>query len=187
MKLSLDFFGCLYRVFEAKTDDELKESFNLRHKVFAEEKKWEPLSDDRSETDEYDQNSIHILMQSRADNQSIGYSRIIIGKDKPIARLVSVPIDSAEVSRLLILEEFRRSVALLFMFSGIYRIAQEHNIKTLVGYVEPFLFNRMKKVGIPIQEAGEHIDYKGKRMPFMIDIQNGKPNMTIRVFSNLGR
>ncbi|MDN5936155.1 MAG: PEP-CTERM/exosortase system-associated acyltransferase, partial [Nitrosospira sp.] len=53
------------------------EVYRLRHQVYCEDLKFEPVRPDRRETDEHDRNSLHLLMRSVKTNEFIGCTRIV--------------------------------------------------------------------------------------------------------------
>lgn len=100
-------------------------SFNIRHQVYCEELNFEPLRDNREETDEFDPQSLHCVIQHRESKKYAGTVRLVCTKSDtqllPIEKYCLDSIDHptlsptnfprhkiCEISRLAVPEEFRR-------------------------------------------------------------------------------
>lgn len=109
-------------------DDALRtEAFRIRHAVYCEELRYEPLREDRLESDEFDAHSIHCLLRAVATRELIGCVRLVLPDPAaptapfPFERLCGSGIDPsvvdlgridrdkvAEVSRLAVIGRYRR-------------------------------------------------------------------------------
>ncbi len=107
-------------------NQELKSaSFNIRHQVYCEELQFEPLKEDKQETDDFDAQSLHCVIQHRQSKRFAGTVRIVCSKDEnqllPLEKYCLDSIDHpeltpvnfprhkiCEISRLAVPEEFRR-------------------------------------------------------------------------------
>ena len=124
--LNAQFFR-YFKPVHASTSELLQEAFRIRHKVFAEELGYEPISPQAIESDEYDDHSFHYLLQHITRNEYAGTVRLIVSPPDdenyklPFERYCSHGIDPelldsarlkpgtyAEVSRLAVPESFRR-------------------------------------------------------------------------------
>lgn len=103
------------------------EVYRVRHEVYCEHLGFEPVRPDRRETDEHDDNSLHLLMRSVKTNEFIGCTRIVRPRpgdphyqlpfekicatllDRSIIDPAKLPRDHiAEVSRLAVIAGYRR-------------------------------------------------------------------------------
>lgn len=103
------------------------EAFRVRHTVYCEELGYEPVHDDRLESDEFDSHSIHCLLRAVATRELIGCVRLVLpdpaapAAPLPFERLCASGIDRdvvdlatidrskvAEVSRLAVIGRYRR-------------------------------------------------------------------------------
>ncbi len=103
------------------------EVFRIRHQVYCEELAFEPQRPDRRETDDYDAQSLHLLIRSIQTGGFIGCTRLVRMRpsdpyhplpfekacaktiDRSIIDPAQLPRDSiAEVSRLAVVAQFRR-------------------------------------------------------------------------------
>lgn len=107
------------------TEQHAANSFRIRHNVYCEELQFEPETDNRQESDEYDSHSTHCMIQHKPSEQYAGTVRIITasgeGQDLPIEKYCSDAIeqdalhpckfarnDICEISRLAVPQQFRR-------------------------------------------------------------------------------
>lgn len=109
----------------SNSEESIKASFGIRHNVYAEELKLEPIRANKLETDDFDSHSIHCLIKHRLSSTFAGTVRIITSnseKEKlPIEVFCEESIedeeflpsnferkDIVEISRLAVPEHFRR-------------------------------------------------------------------------------
>ena len=108
--------------------DELKdEVYRLRHSVYCEDLKWEPVQPSGLESDEDDAHSVHILLRHVATREYVGCVRMVLSRPQdpayrlPFERVCdgkldptglvfdSLPRDKvAEISRLAVISKYRR-------------------------------------------------------------------------------
>lgn len=111
------------------TNSYIKEqSFNVRHQVYCEELNFEPLRKNKLETDEFDDQSIHCVIQHRRSQLFAGTVRVVCSASEeellPIEKYCRSSITNeelrpenfprnkiCEISRLAIPESFRRRKA----------------------------------------------------------------------------
>jgi len=118
-------------------EDELKEIFKLRYKVYCEEWGFENPSEhpERLEFDEFDKHSIHFAAIEEDANQLIGTVRIILNSEKgfPIERHCKIDTDLThikrdkigEISRLAISKVYRRRLEDHFTYEAISKTYQD--------------------------------------------------------------
>ncbi|GAB3001926.1 PEP-CTERM/exosortase system-associated acyltransferase [Psychrosphaera aestuarii] len=109
----------------AMTESEKEKAFAIRHDVYCEELKFEPLRESRLENDEFDKQSIHCLIQHRSTEKYAGTVRMVCSNSPeqllPIEKYCLDSIDHptlnpnlfkreeiCEISRLAVPSEFRR-------------------------------------------------------------------------------
>jgi N-acyl amino acid synthase of PEP-CTERM/exosortase system len=114
-------------VIPAFTDELKDEVYRLRHSVYCEDLKWEPVRPSGLESDEYDTHSVHILLRHIATREHVGCVRMVLTRpEDPAFRLPfervcdgkldptgmvfdSLPRDKvAEISRLAVISKYRR-------------------------------------------------------------------------------
>lgn len=112
----------------AESTELRKESYTVRHSVYCEELKFEDVNEQRIEKDDFDEHSIHCLIQHKPSGQYSGTVRIVrplqSGQQIPIQKycLNSIspgkinpsdfqPHEICEISRLAVPKEFRRREA----------------------------------------------------------------------------
>ena len=125
----LDLGASFRRYFEVvpALSTELREhAFRIRHEVYCEELKFEPERPDRREVDDYDAQSLHLLMRSITTGEYVGCTRLVLcrGDDPyqrlPFERTCAATLDRSivdpqrlprqkigEVSRLAVISRYR--------------------------------------------------------------------------------
>jgi N-acyl amino acid synthase of PEP-CTERM/exosortase system len=105
----------------------VREAHKVRHQVYCEELKWEPVNESGLERDVYDDNALHCLLMSVSSGRYIGSVRLVLpsqgesGQSLPLQELCTGTLypgypdfdqmqrgELAEVSRLAITSDFRR-------------------------------------------------------------------------------
>jgi N-acyl amino acid synthase of PEP-CTERM/exosortase system len=116
-----------FEVVPAYSDALKDEVYRIRHQVYCEELAFEPQRPDRRESDEYDAQSLHLLMRGVQTGEFIGCTRIVLTRpadpyyplpfekacvaalDRSIVDPMQLPRNSiGEVSRLAVLARFRK-------------------------------------------------------------------------------
>ncbi|MGQ7261702.1 PEP-CTERM/exosortase system-associated acyltransferase [Vreelandella sp. V005] len=84
-----------YKFIIAKTPQEKKRALELRHKVFLEELRYKMKEDkiQRIETDEYDEHSLHCLIEHRRSGLLAGCMRLIIPSDDTESKFYKLPVE----------------------------------------------------------------------------------------------
>ncbi len=120
-------FQKFFRIVPALTQDLIDEAYKVRHQVYCEELGWEEIRSDRMETDDFDKQSMHCLLQSVQTNEYVGCVRMIHGDPEhpgsplPFQIACEKTLDPgipdpelqqrgaiAEVSRLAVIGKYRR-------------------------------------------------------------------------------
>ncbi len=120
-------FQKFFRIVPALTDELIEEAYKIRHHVYCEELGWESVRQDGMETDQYDPQSMHCLLQNVITKEYVGCIRTIRNtQDDPMAPLpfqlscaktlepgIPDPVQQAnhaiaEVSRLAVIGKYRR-------------------------------------------------------------------------------
>src|SRR5689334_15966918 len=116
-----------FEVVPALTPGLKDQVFRIRHQVYCEELKFEPLHADRREMDEYDSHSLHCLLRNVHNGEFVGCVRLIKARrddpaypfpfeksccatlDRTILDPQTLPRHTVgEVSRLAVLREYRK-------------------------------------------------------------------------------
>ena len=119
-------FKQYFEIVPAYTDELKDEVYRIRHQVYCEELKWEPVRPNRREMDDYDAHSLHLLIRSIKIGEFMGCTRLVLTRpqapDHPLpfekacaASLDRSVIDPAglprdgigEFGRLAVLRRFR--------------------------------------------------------------------------------
>jgi len=116
-------FGKYFRAVPALDDDLRDAVYRIRHAVYCEELGYEPVREDRRESDQYDSRSLHCLLQAKESGEYIGCVRIVLARQDtlPFEILCAASLDRAivdparldrsrvaEVSRLAVIGRYRR-------------------------------------------------------------------------------
>lgn len=120
-------FRTRFEVIPAFTDELKDEVYRLRHCVYYEDLKWEPVRPSGLESDEYDAHSMHILLRHVATRENVGCVRMVLTRPQdpafrlPFERVCdgklgptgmvfdSLPRDKVtEISGLAVISKYRR-------------------------------------------------------------------------------
>lgn len=120
-------FDQFFEIMPATTDALREQVFRVRHRVYCEELQWEPVRPNGLESDDYDEQSLHILLRSRHLDEFVGCIRLIRCSEYfpsnplPFEQACAETLDHrlmenlalgrdniAEVSRLAVDSRFRR-------------------------------------------------------------------------------
>ena len=117
-----------FKVVPALTDELRAENYRLRHEVYCQELHYEPLRPEGLEADDYDEQSLHCLVQSVSTGEFVGCARLIL-VDVQALQQASLPFEIscaetldrsiidpmaldrswiAEISRLAVIGSYRR-------------------------------------------------------------------------------
>ena len=121
-------FSRYFQIAPATTADARNDVYRIRHEVYCEELGFEPVREDRMETDEYDRHSLHCLLRTAGEPAGlVGCNRLVLARpedpdyplpfersceatlDRSIIDPAKLPRESiAEVSRLAVRAPYRR-------------------------------------------------------------------------------
>src|SRR5256885_2892028 len=119
-------FKRYFEVVPALTEELRDHVYRIRHEVYCEELKYEPVRKDRRERDEYDEHSLHCLIRSVKTGDYVGCTRLVLTRPEdpryllPFERTCANTIDRtivdpqrlprqaiAEISRLAVIARYR--------------------------------------------------------------------------------
>ena len=119
-------FKRYFEVVPALTEELRDHVYRIRHEVYCEELKYEPVRKDRRERDEYDEHSLHCLIRSVKTGDYVGCTRLVLTRPDdpryplPFERTCAKTIDRtivdpqrlprhtvAEISRLAVIARYR--------------------------------------------------------------------------------
>ncbi len=156
------------------TPDEMVQAWHLRHRIFSQELKWVPVSDDALERDAYDEGAVFFGVFDE-DNRLRAFLRLILPErpfmiEREFLSLVSPghgirkEDDTVEVSRLCVAPEARsetisgnfgvHAISLL-LYKGIYQWCRANWIRHLYLVVEQRVFRMLRAKGFPCEAVGE--------------------------------
>lgn len=186
-------FGERYQILIANTDALRKDVYRLRHHVFCEKLKYDMDSRDGLETDEYDNDSLHVLLRERLSQKSVGCFRLVMpqrtGRIWLPFDLYGVPhVDrslfnwnhvnharSVEVSRLALLTADSRSslskgestpYLATALFYGVTSMIVRLNVENVFMVIEPCLGRLTARFGIKLDQISPAFEYYGQRATF---------------------
>jgi len=172
-----------YGVKVLSRNDELLESYRLRHKIFSEELRWVPQNKTGKEVDKYDLDAVPFGVYS-ATGKLHAYLRLI-QTDKPFMLeeifgcLVGMDHElrkeaaTAEISRLCVSPSTRdKGIAgnfgthriSMLLYKGVYMWCRIEGIRFLYLVVEKRIFRLLRISGFPCNQIGEAV-----KMPDGVD------------------
>lgn len=191
-------FDNKYRAILADTEESRNIHYNLRYQVYCLEKGYEPRGkfQDELEKDDYDDNSVHFLIQDRHNGHWLGTARLVIAEPKklPIRKFTEIEEDKldsnekkvAELSRLSILRGYRQTGQKVYdsgkanepeILLGLIRAAnaycKEAGIKNWLFLCRRAIRRIVSKVGIKIDIVGPPCEHRGTRYPFLGRLNSG--------------
>ena len=120
-------FRSCFEVVPAVSDALVEQVYRVRHQVYCEELGFEAIRPDAQEHDDFDANSLHLLLRKAGDGTPVGCARLVRpnpidpSAPLPFERFCAASLDRsiidparlprntvAEVSRLAVMSEFRR-------------------------------------------------------------------------------
>ena len=194
----VDFFAT-YEVMEADTPELLAQVAQVRHIVFCQELGYDMDTQNQQERDEYDANSIHILLRKKEGSDPTGTLRIVLpgsaGETWLPFEHYGVPhvdrsafdlnaIDKAssiEFSRLALVQDSRQSAGAMdrqssmFLGTAIYlatlsRFLEAGHENAFIT-IEPRLNRLLSRNGIHFQQISPTFEYFGKRATYYTNRQ----------------
>jgi N-acyl-L-homoserine lactone synthetase len=171
-----------FRIEVVRTDEQLREVFQLRHQVYCVERGYE-AGEDGEETDEFDARSRHVLLRHTADGEVVGTVRLISpaepgSRDEfPMQRLcppellAHLPLATAgEISRFAISKQRRMGCAevmllRLALMRGIAQLSTEMGLTHWLAVMERSLMRLQQRNAIHFDAIGPLVSYHGIRQP----------------------
>ncbi len=144
----------------------MRECYRLRYAVYCKEKQW--LSADtymnEEETDEYDDQSIHIALFS--DDKLEAYCRLILPqpRDLPIKEHVGVDLERnkcIEISRFIVADQRLGLNEHIQMFTFISHYLRGHGYAYALASVEKPLLRIIRSYGMDVQVLSKPMYYFG--------------------------
>ncbi|MEH6626054.1 MAG: PEP-CTERM/exosortase system-associated acyltransferase [Motiliproteus sp.] len=188
-------FQSKYSIEPALSQALRQEALRVRHQVYCTELNWEEENQYEQEIDSYDAQSLHCLLRDQQTGDCIGCVRIIYplseyeGKNLPFMLACgrklkenhpNVAIPFAEVSRLAILKEYRKSASnvrelncplmVTSLYLGVLHLARRSDIEHLYILAAPALILQLKLLGARVEQIGDPIDCNGLRAPYVIRV-----------------
>lgn len=191
----------------------LEQSFRLRYEVLCKEKALASFSaeyyPEKLEQDGYDERSVHYLIYHIETDRYVGTVRLIMGDGTNnldafplisnvhdcinLSAIRKVPCNQiAEISRLIILKEFRTRIRpfaykngtyedykriaranrlithpIIGLLAAILKISSENGIKYWLAGMEPSLNKRLSQLGLQLTPIGPLVEYHGLRRPYL--------------------
>jgi acyl homoserine lactone synthase len=151
-----------------ETKEEMTEAYQLRHRVFAEQLKWVPASEDQQEMDMYDLWGVTVGVFA-ADGVLLGMARLLpptgefmlgneFGALLPGDYVIRRERDTAEITRLTVNPDIRdpklSSRVMLGVLKGIYQWAVENEIRYYYLEVEHRFLRALRMLGFPCEPIG---------------------------------
>ena len=151
-----------------ESEEELRQAYHLRHRVFAESLKWVPKVEDREEIDMYDLwgKTVGLI---RDDGAVVGIARLLpssgqfmleneFGALLPDGYQIRKTSDTAEITRLAVDPEIQdkglSSKMMQALLKGVYQWAVENDIRYYYLEVEHRFFRTLRALGFPCEMIG---------------------------------
>lgn len=162
-----------YEITRCNTVDLINQSKKLRHKIYCEEKGWEPKNSQCIEQDAYDDKAIHYLISYRKSQIYIGTFRLIITQDLPLTKFMSptnifhpknCPNNSVcEISRFSILKQYRNTELIKGLFLLIGYESVSNNLMGAFMVMEKSLAVQLRRSKINCQQVTDSFMLNGSR------------------------
>ncbi len=183
-------FDSRYQAVIADTEESKSIHYHLRYQVYCLEKKFEPaeIFDDQQEIDEYDNQSVHFIIQDKQSGEWVAAARLVIGKpeDLPISKLTEYSLDGrskegmvfAELSRLSILKSFRRGTSqaqekisepevLLGLIRAVKEYSEQNGIDYWLFLCRRSIMRVVGNMGMHMDIIGNPCEHRGIRYPYL--------------------
>ena len=73
-------FGKYFQIVEAKSSKDIATAFNIRHRVYCNDLKWEAPREDGLLFDTSDRHAIQLLIRNKQTGKDIGCVRVVLGE-----------------------------------------------------------------------------------------------------------
>jgi acyl homoserine lactone synthase len=167
-KRDVAFYEGEFLVKTLETREEMTQSYQLRHRVFAEQLKWVPQTEDRQEMDMYDLWGVTVGLFGR-EGALLGMARLLPSSGKFMLEnefgallsgehAIRKEPDTAEITRLAVNPDIRdpklSSRVMLGVLKGIYQWAVENEIRYYYLEVEHRFLRALRMLGFPCEPIG---------------------------------
>ena len=151
---------------------------NIRHAVYAEELRYEPLSVMHIEIDAHDPAAAHIALYAEGQIKPVGCARMI-SIHHPARDLLPkrCPVDwrkTVEISRFCILPEYRCKAATLALIESLkvesWRIGKA--AENWVALMSMSLARMLRRYGIRFKKIGDWVEHRGERAVWMLVVKD---------------
>lgn len=156
------------------SEEEKLQAYRLRHKIFCEELKWLPQSEDLRETDEYDEHAVFFGVFNE-HNKLLAFLRLILPEkafmiEKEFSFLIGAwykirkESDTAEISRLCVSPEARNGTVSgnfgihqisMLLYKGVYHWSIGNDVRYLYLVAEHKIYRLLCAKGFPCEIIGE--------------------------------
>lgn len=162
------------KVVHCVTEEDKNAGYLLRHSVFVSELNYEKQRTVPLEKDRYDNEAEHYLVKDAKTDQNIGYFRAISGtshyvKDAEFMDDTDRPENTdiqVEISRLLLLQDYRAKGVIIDVMSGINDLMTERGTD-IYAVVERSLGAVILRAGYGGKRLSKPFDLNGERCVFM--------------------
>ena len=191
-----------FQVILADTERTKEIYYNLRYRVYCLERQFENPNayPDKKECDRYDSGSAQFLVRSIETREWLAGMRLVVAplKSLPMTQVCELSEDQlpvltnagiAEVSRLCALPprgklSFGPASCTPWLTMGLIRAArsyaQEHDINYFCFFIADSLARILKRMGIEFTPVGPVSNFRGKRRPYIHDVQLGYREMPLK-------
>lgn len=188
-----DDFSERYQILIANTEELRKDVYRLRHQIFCDDLGYEMDHHDGLESDEFDDDSLHVLLRERTSQIPVGCFRLVMpqrtGRTWLPFDIYGVPhVDrslfnwnhvnharSVEVSRLALLTPNSRSklnqgestpYLATALFYAVTAMIVRLNVENVFMVIEPCLGRLTSRFGIRLDQISPAFEYYGQRATF---------------------
>lgn len=185
-----------YTAVLADTDEAKAVHYNLRYQVYCMEKAYETPDtfEAEMEVDQYDQHSVHFLIQEKITGRWLATMRLVIAEaDRlPMRKIAAIDCDPtnnrgkiAELSRLSIIDHFRHDrerateyrasipEILLGLIRAATRYSTDQGINQWMFLCKRSMMRILNECGMAIHNIGPRCEHRGIRYPYWADLENG--------------
>ena len=184
----------------ANTPESLKAVFQLRYQVYCKEKNFESGKQNQLEQDQFDRQSIHILIRQQHTQALVATMRLILADDphqpfhfeslshQTFELIHEKPRNHyGEISRLAIASDFRNEVSgdlyeqlekykatpLGLIYASLMVITEVLNIES-VCILEPRFADYISRCGLITIPIGEPFEHNGTRVPYVLELNHAQ-------------
>lgn len=201
-------FDSRYEVFVADTPESRALHHKIRYQVFCVERGFEDPESFAAgqERDRWDESSQHFVVQDKETGAGVAAGRIVLptAGQLPVDGLGCISEDTvnrtsghqvAEVSRICMVRghvaserglpvqavtRAGESEVMLGLIRAVIRYSWDHEIPQIYMLVTRPLARLLKRLGVDCTQVGEDIEYRGRRAPYLIDIEGSWRGLVAR-------